>query len=400
MFRGPGGARPRAGDLGEPRARLRRVRPRALAARRPRRAGHRRAGPRPSTVAGEGAGRRPHRREAPRRPRHARRVQGARRTASRSRARLRQPHPARPRARLVGRRDRLGARPRPAGSSSAATSGSTTRRCSRSRLDSRVTPTTSRPACSAGFTLAWTEARPVTCARCRCPVAARDRPGRARAADAGRDRQGAPPAARRGAARRRGRSTPAGPPCCRRADPATPTCSSTRPRTGCTSTTGRRPCRDRQPSSRKLRAAGMPGRGLRCRSDASSPSPVGRARRVIVHGPRGLSRCTPSRSTRRCRGAVPTPERALSRTADVRAAAVQHGAAIATRTRLARSGSTSLPGVTMSSHQTPPGRCSSPPLAALRRFRGACTTRVDVLPDGAPARVHRCVHPRSRKESE
>ena len=100
------GARPGAGDKRQPRARVRRPRPGVGPLRRRRRAGHRRARAQ-CRRRRRGCGERPAQRAPPGREVDARNVSGCSAAQpARPRGGLREPDPARPRSRLVGRRDR------------------------------------------------------------------------------------------------------------------------------------------------------------------------------------------------------------------------------------------------------------------------------------------------------
>ena len=101
-------------------------------------------------IAGEGAETPAPRREPPARTVPAHRLRPARRPAARPRGRLRQPHPARPRPRLLLRRHLRRHRRRARRDHRRRRPASTTRPCWHSRPRSRATPTTSPPVCSAG----------------------------------------------------------------------------------------------------------------------------------------------------------------------------------------------------------------------------------------------------------
>ena len=150
----------------------------------------------------------------PRRPGDARRR--STRSAAQPRGlalRLRQPDPARARPRLVAPpRSSPGSSP-PGRSSSAAASGSTTPRCSRWPPTLEGHPDNVAACLLGGFTVAWTEADGVR-ARAASPCAPTSSRSRFVPADAGRRRRRrARLLPDRGAARRRGRSTPAARPC-------------------------------------------------------------------------------------------------------------------------------------------------------------------------------------------
>ena len=174
---------------------------------------------------------------------------------------------------------------------------------------SRGTRTTSRPACSAALTLAWTtgDGARAAAARRRSPTVRRSLfvPRRASSTDVARGLlPDAVPHADAALQRRPGRAAGA------RADAATRRCCSRRPRTGCTSATARRRCRESLALVDRLRARGpaavVSGAGPTVLVLARTTTAGGRSRRRGSRL-RGWTRARRWRSIRPGRAVLPRP---------------------------------------------------------------------------------------------